>query len=48
MNNYSFNITPPVPKTTSRNSRSKYVKKKKFDVVYDPIGQKYNVDLVVL
>jgi hypothetical protein len=48
MNNYSINITPPILWITSWNSILEYVKKNKFDVISDPMGQKSNVDLVVL
>jgi hypothetical protein len=31
-----------------RNSRSKYVKKDKSDVVFNPMDQKFDVDFVIL
>jgi hypothetical protein len=49
MNNYSLNITPPrtlnyIPEFWIK----KYVKKVKFDVVFDFMIHKFNVDIVAL
>jgi len=48
MINYSFNITPLVLWITFWNFGSKYVKKVKSIIVFDPMSQKSNVDLIVL
>ncbi len=48
MSNYFLIITMLVFWIMSHNSRSKYVKKTKSDVVSNHVGQKYDVDLAIL
>jgi hypothetical protein len=48
MNNYSFNITPPILQIMSWNSGSKYVKKTKSNVIFDLMNKKCDADLTTL
>jgi len=48
ISNYSFNISQHVFWIMFRNFESKYIKKVKFDVFPNLVGQKFDTDLAIL